>query len=242
MGIKSVNNRSFGENFIIDAKSSMDAGLNMFPTKPAWWVHPDSGFTLGGGNEVSQWNDASGNGNHLVQGTGALQPTWTAAQLNGYPGVIFNGDILSTAGTVPVTATDSTVFIVAAGLSAVNYRPIIAFGDTYLNYFIDHTITNTSEIWMGGSTISNAWPGTATFSFTIFSCIKVAGKIVNFFINADNKINLLSHGTYVAQTIQIGVTAYPAYCNVVEEIAFPKAFSYNQTMAVYANLKAKYAL
>jgi hypothetical protein len=40
---------------------------------------------------VSQWNDASGKGNHLTQSSGADQPTAVANQLNGLPVVHFDG-------------------------------------------------------------------------------------------------------------------------------------------------------
>jgi len=40
-----------------------------------WW-RADLGITIATG--VSQWNDRSGNGNHLVQGTAGAQPVVTA--------------------------------------------------------------------------------------------------------------------------------------------------------------------
>lgn len=46
---------------------------------------------------VSTWSDQSGNGNDVTQGTGASQPTWVDAQINGMPIVRFDGidDILN---------------------------------------------------------------------------------------------------------------------------------------------------
>ncbi len=39
------------------------------------WYRADRGITLNSGN-VSQWNDLSGNGNHLTQSTASAQPLW----------------------------------------------------------------------------------------------------------------------------------------------------------------------
>jgi hypothetical protein len=52
------------------------------------WFHPTSGFSTSG-SLITQWNDASGLGNHVTQSTGSAQPTKTAAGLNGYDIVTF---------------------------------------------------------------------------------------------------------------------------------------------------------
>jgi hypothetical protein len=53
-----------------------------------WW-ESDQGTTIVTG--VSQWNDLSGNNNHLLQATGTKQPALVAAQINGLPVVSFDG-------------------------------------------------------------------------------------------------------------------------------------------------------
>jgi hypothetical protein len=76
------------------------------------WVKSDTGITIVTG--VSQWNDQSGNGNNLLQATGANQPVVTAAAINGLPAITFDGtnDFLKTA---PFTlAAPCTVFLVAS--------------------------------------------------------------------------------------------------------------------------------
>lgn len=65
---------------------------------PAWtpkqlpnltqWLRSDIGITLNGAT-VSNWADQSGTGNDATQATGAKQPTYTAASLNGYAGLTF---------------------------------------------------------------------------------------------------------------------------------------------------------
>jgi VCBS repeat-containing protein len=61
----------------------------------AWYV-ADTGVTEAG-TGVSQWNDQSGNGFHLTQGTDAVRPSFSATGFNSLPAVVFaaaNNDTL----------------------------------------------------------------------------------------------------------------------------------------------------
>ena len=73
------------------------------------WVKSDTGITIATG--VSQWDDLSGNANHLVQATGANQPVVTNSAINGLPAITFDGtnDFIKKAFTL---AQPATVFIV----------------------------------------------------------------------------------------------------------------------------------
>lgn len=63
------------------------------------WI-ADSGVTLTSG-KVSQWNDQSGNGNHVTQANAALRPTVTAAAIGGKDAITFGGStVLFTANAV----------------------------------------------------------------------------------------------------------------------------------------------
>lgn len=52
-----------------------------------FWYRADQGVTKDGSNLVSQWDDLSGNGHHLEQASGSLQPTWNASTANGQPAI-----------------------------------------------------------------------------------------------------------------------------------------------------------
>ena len=53
------------------------------------WYKSDVGITIATG--VSQWNDQSGNLNHLVQGTAGSQPLRTNNSINNLPAITFDG-------------------------------------------------------------------------------------------------------------------------------------------------------
>jgi len=60
------------------------------PTNIALWLAADSLVTLSG-QQVSQWNDLSGNNRHAVQSNLGLAPTYATSVQNGLPAVRFNG-------------------------------------------------------------------------------------------------------------------------------------------------------
>ena len=58
-----------------------------------WWDSSKlSTITKDGGDLVSQWDDRSGNGNHLTQATGASKPLWVNSVYNGKATIRFDGD------------------------------------------------------------------------------------------------------------------------------------------------------
>lgn len=79
------------------------------------------GFTFSTGTDVSQWNDKSGNGNHMVQATGSAQPLYNAATINGRPAVQFYDDStfkqLACADNATMDYTALTAFIVVQRVS-----------------------------------------------------------------------------------------------------------------------------
>jgi hypothetical protein len=73
--------------------------------------------TLGGGSQVTQWNDVSGNNNHFSQSTATRQPLWVDSVLGGHPVVRFDGN--------------SDWLDVGAGLNAADRLPFTFFAVTY---------------------------------------------------------------------------------------------------------------
>lgn len=89
-----------------------------------WW-RSDMGITIATG--VSAWADQSGQGNTLVQGTGANQPTLTAGQINGRPALVFDGVNDSLAVSFALTQP-TTVFIVFSQISWTNFDMVFDGG------------------------------------------------------------------------------------------------------------------
>lgn len=66
------------------------------------WFDADDAGTITIATGVSQWDDKSGNGRHVSQGTAANQPAYNSTQLNSKPVLTFDGsnDVLQRTGGV----------------------------------------------------------------------------------------------------------------------------------------------
>jgi hypothetical protein len=88
----------------------------------AWYkadtgVYTDAGVTLAtDGQTVQQWNDQSGNGDHLLQATSSNRPTFDTTGFNSRQGLVFDGtnDWMATTTDTMVmgTGTQSACFVV----------------------------------------------------------------------------------------------------------------------------------
>ena len=89
----------------------------------AWYDASDAGSITESSGAVSQWDDLSGNGYHLTQSTGSLQPTTGTRTQNGLNVLDFAGDIL----TVAVTETSPwTAFVVCYPDAVANLKTVFA--------------------------------------------------------------------------------------------------------------------
>lgn len=83
------------------------------PGLAAWYDASNAASITSSGGAVSQWNDLSGNGWHLTQGTGSNQPTTGTRTVNGLNTLDFDGgDFLSSSASFVLNQPD-TLFIVA---------------------------------------------------------------------------------------------------------------------------------
>jgi len=80
-----------------------------------WLDAADAGTITLNGSNVSQWNDKSGNSRHILQASPALQPSYQAPGLNGYPIVDFE----RARGTWLQTNSFPTTSIPAIGIISV---------------------------------------------------------------------------------------------------------------------------
>jgi hypothetical protein len=81
-----------------------------------WYDASDAASITHVAGAVSQWNDKSGNGDHLVQATAAKKPTYSATGIGGVqPSLSFDGgDVLTTAANAVATGgvSDFACFVV----------------------------------------------------------------------------------------------------------------------------------
>jgi hypothetical protein len=95
-----------------------------------WLDASDTTTITEAGGSVSQWNDKSGNGNNVTQGTGALQPTTGVSTVNGLNVLNFAGDLLSaaTAATWKFMHDGTVWFIGAVWQAGTTANPNVAYG------------------------------------------------------------------------------------------------------------------
>ena len=124
------------------------------------WYKADGSLTYDGGGAVSQWNDASGNNDNLIQSTTINKPTWMASQINGLPAVYFGGVnsyIGKASGCVISTGIPATTFIVAKtpnsasdqcifGTADNGYVGLGRVSDGKLDYFQYNNLNNTPSV------------------------------------------------------------------------------------------------
>lgn len=92
----------------IDASSSNVARSGLFA-----WLRADVGVVTNG-TLVSQWQDQSGNGNHVRQDTTTNQPTWVSGAINAQPVVRF-----SAASSTRLTVANNASLHPASGKSSM---------------------------------------------------------------------------------------------------------------------------
>lgn len=128
------------------------------PSLSLWLDASDSATITASGGSVSQWNDKSGAGNHVTQGTSSMQPTTGTTTLNGLNVVSFDGtDTMRTANGA-CNSAKITFFIVAKDDPGGNYQgalmgaPHAATSDTS-PYFRWNTfrVSNRPYHWINGN-------------------------------------------------------------------------------------------
>jgi len=130
------------------------------PTVKMWLDASNAGSITSSGGAVSQWNDLSGNGYHVVNSIAANKPTTGAATLNGLNVLTFDGgDYLITNSAVSV-AQPCTIFVVGKWTSgAANTRYLGHRGSDNFQFINGQAISATSSIYAGTGFVSSG--GTA---------------------------------------------------------------------------------
>ena len=84
------------------------------------------------GTAISQWNDKSGHGRHVSQGTAIFQPTYATAGINGLGVIIFNGvnnGLANAAVGLPTGTQSRSAFVVYQPLRTTGINAITSQGN-----------------------------------------------------------------------------------------------------------------
>lgn len=112
----------------------------------AWYDASDSGSLTLSGADVTQWNDLSGNGYHLTQGTAGRYPQYGATSFNSsYPGLTFaGGDWMTVAAfALGADATSSAVAVCTLDTNVTGQRLLSMTDSTNLDDY-----DNGGVIWI----------------------------------------------------------------------------------------------
>jgi hypothetical protein len=120
------------------------------------WYRADAISGLADAASVATWEDQSGNGRHLVQATGAAQPTYQTNEINGEPVVRFGGtdDVMQYVGGADfITGTTLTAFVVARRIAHVENATLLSLAPSGTD---DYTVPEGALIGWEPNTASLA--------------------------------------------------------------------------------------
>ena len=96
----------------------------------AWYDAADDSSIALNGSDVSQWNDKSGNGRHVVQGVSAAQPAYTDT-VNGKNVITFDGVTEYLEGAITAyTGTTMTTYLMCKKIGAGTTSSVLALRDS----------------------------------------------------------------------------------------------------------------
>lgn len=113
------------------------------------WYDASRIIGLSDGTAIAQWDDLTGLGHHLLQGTGSLQPLYKTGITHGLPAVLFDGsnDYLKAVFTLaqPCSVAVSFVYVTDPGSQRV-----VVDGNTGNSMVLDNNGSATSfRVWAG---------------------------------------------------------------------------------------------
>jgi hypothetical protein len=155
----------------------------------------DTVFASGSPLRVSQWSDISGNGRHLTQGTGSVQPYWQPTGFNSKPTIEFrqpdNTRLRNTFGPLPQPFTICVAYrtaasIVATGMvvSSANINdPSANNTQTTVNF-----LTSPQRVQMFAGLGGNAAQGDLAVNTAYFGVFGFNGASSQYSVNGTNSV------------------------------------------------------
>lgn len=203
-----------------------------------WWDASDTSSITSSSGAVSQWNDKSGNGYHLLQSTAGNKPTTGTRTQNSLNVLDFNGssNFLDTT-TWSSQAQPTTVFAVAKGdATATQYN---VFDTTSGRQNLYYRGTGQYGLWSGSAEV---FGGTVNTNPHVFSCVFNGASSVLYLDGSS--IATGNPGTNAASgQFRVGMNSTPGSRLdgwVAEIVFYPSALSTGGRQSVESYLKAKW--
>lgn len=221
--------------------------------KCLFYYEADQGITLDVSNKVSQWNDLSGNGSHMLQTTPSLRFGYTASSVNGLPSVnLTTGTLNAMSAVINYFANQPHTLVVVARASATQsalFSGILALGSGGVGGQTSSIGTdNSRKLWFGGT-----GDGTPLFfepvNGTTYLLVKKSdGSFITSYINHVNMGVTKQLVTYsVSPLMNAVIGQYSAGSdsgnwNVVSIAGFNKELSQPEMNALATYYNNKYAI
>lgn len=233
------------------------AGRQVWPVFPVpasirdlsgWWDASDAATITQAAGVVSQWDDKSGGGFHVTQGTSAKRPLTNVTTINGRNVVTFDGvdDIMTRSGPnqlVNATTGEWSAFMatrptdLSTGTRTIGALPTIAiFGRTSLTNFQAVAFDTTPTPFIDG-------PGAFTVTLGVARVHSSVRSPTTLETWADGVSNgpLATTGTpntSPSAILQVGTTLFVG--DLAELIVYARALTTTERQQVESYLKAKW--
>lgn len=207
------------------------------------WLVADTAdsFTFSSGAVVSQWDDESGEANHVTQASVSKQPTRVAAALNGRAVVRFDGTDDSLAVTFGAALTQPTTVLLVAK-SAVNEEAYLFDGSTSSNrHAVFFAATTFRWSYYAGTTVNSSTSSDTSFHVVaaIFngtgSTLRVDGVEVSSSTPGTGTMAGITLGSNQAETL-------PLEGDIAEVAVWNTALSLRDLKQMEAYMASRYAL
>lgn len=207
------------------------------------WYRADQGITIATG--VSQWNDLSGQGRHLVQATTTKQPPFSASGgPNGTPYVgSFDGTDDFLRATYAQTAPEHHFVVAMPSATDETSAADVLDGAAGNSRRLFIVAADTIGMFGGASTLPDTPVESAAFHR--FNCEWVSGA--GSAITVDNRTRLTGNvGTSSSGGLILGMfgdqASNPSNCRIAEIIIYSRILAAVEVAAVNAYLLLRYTL
>jgi hypothetical protein len=215
---------------------------------PALWLDAADTTTIAASSgSVSQWNDKSGNGYHVTQGSGTKQPTTNSQTINSLNVLSFDGSNDSMTNTaVPSIAQPYTYVVVAKESSAITVTKSLlnaVGGSNIVALFLGGTSPNRRiNVFTNTSSVVNG----PTLNTTNTNIYFMSGNGASSLLGIEGALNTVTINGTRASGFQIGTNATDLgeFFNglIAEIVYFNRTLTANERTNLFDYLKIKWGI